>query len=252
MLDLKFIRENPDAVRKGAADKGIACDLDKILALDAQVRRLKTETQQLEAQRNAANQEVAKAKKSGQNADAMLVELKKIADTIKGNNDTLRESEKQLDALLLTVPNIPHPSVPIGKTPADNQVVATWGEPPKFDFTPKPHWELATQLGIIDFERGAKIMGSGFPVYLGLGAKLERGLIQFFLDLASRDGGYTEMAPPIVINEASARHRIAATTKTRWPKPILQKSSHEVKRRGPIRTDKLESAQSFLLENCPT
>jgi seryl-tRNA synthetase len=205
MLDLKFIRENPDAVRKGAADKGIACDLDKILALDAQVRRLKTETQQLEAQRNAANQEVAKAKKSGQNADAMLVELKKIADTIQANNDTLRESEKQLEALLLTVPNVPHPSVPIGKTPADNQVVATWGEPPKFNFTPKPHWELATQLGIIDFERGAKITGSGFAVYVGLGAKLERALIQFFLDLASRDGGYTEMAPPIVINEISAR-----------------------------------------------
>ncbi len=215
MLDLKFIRENPGAVRKGAADKGIVCDLDKILALDADVRRLKTETQQLEAQRNAANQEVAKAKKSGQNADAMLAQLKEVADTIKANNDTLREREKELDALLLTVPNLPHPTVPIGKTPADNVVAATWGEPPKFDFAPKPHWELAaksrsdgipsTGLGIIDFERGAKIAGSGFPVYLGLGAKLERGLIQFFIDLASRDGGYTEMSPPVVINEASAR-----------------------------------------------
>jgi seryl-tRNA synthetase len=205
MLDLKFIRENPDAVRKGAADKGIDCDLDKILALDAEVRRLKTETQQLEARRNAANQEVATAKKSGQTAGALLAELKKLADTIKANNDTLREIESQLDALLLTVPNVPHPSVPIGKTPADNVVVATWGDLPNFDFDPKPHWELAAQLGIIDFERGAKIAGSGFPVYLGVGAKLERGLIQFFIDLASRDGGYTEMYPPIVVNEASAR-----------------------------------------------
>jgi seryl-tRNA synthetase len=205
MLDLKFIRDNPDAVRKASQDKGIPCDLDRILALDAEVRQLKTETQQLEARRNAANQDVAKAKKSGQPADALLAELKKISDTIKANNDKLRDDEAQLASLLLTVPNVPHPSVPIGKTPADNVVASTWGAPPQFEFEPKPHWELTEKLGIIDFERGAKITGSGFPVFVGLGAKLERGLIQFFIDTDSREGGYTEISPPVVINADSAR-----------------------------------------------
>src|SRR5437867_6515759 len=205
MLDLRFIREHHETVREASENKGIAVNLDKILGLDSEVRRLKTETQQLEARRNAANMEVAKAKKAGQPADTLLVELKKISDTIKVDNETLRTLDAQLEELLLTVPNITHPSVPVGKSPADNVEVFRWGEMPKFDFTPKPHWELAEKLGIIDFERGAKITGSGFPVFVGAGAKLERGLIQFFIDLASREGGYTEICPPIVVNEASAR-----------------------------------------------
>ncbi len=204
MLDLKFIRDNFDIVRKGAEAKGMTVNLGEIISRDEQRRSLIQEGEALKAQRNQVSASIGKLKKEGQSADSAIREMETVKSRIQAIDGELRELEEQLAALLLTVPNIPHASVPVGKTPADNKELSTWGDPPSVDFPLKPHWDLAEAHGILDFSRGSKVSGAGFPFYIGKGAQLERALVNFFLDQASAQG-YTELSPPIVVNEQSAR-----------------------------------------------
>jgi seryl-tRNA synthetase len=204
MLDLKFIRENLDLVRKGAEAKGISVDLQEIISLDEHRRKLIQEGEALKAKRNDVSAQIGKLKKAGGDASEAISEMESVKNRIQAIDSELRDIETKLNGLLLTVPNVPHPSVPFGKTPEDNKPVFTWGEHPTVDFPLKPHWEITDRLGIIDFSRGSKVTGAGFPFYVGKGATLERALINFFIDQALQRG-YTEIAPPIVVNEDSAR-----------------------------------------------
>ncbi len=204
MLDIKLIRENPDAVKEGIRKKGDdPARIDEILKLDTQRRGLLQKSENLKSRKNTVSAEVARMKSKGADASAVIAEMKSVAETIKTLDEELRSVDGALHAALLLVPNIPHPSVPEGKTPAENRVVDTWGEEAEIDFRPKPHWELMEKLNIIDFARGTKITGAGFPVYVGKGAQLERALINFFLDEAAANG-YTELFPPLVVNATSA------------------------------------------------
>ena len=204
MLDLKFIRENRDLVSSGAEAKSINIDLDEIFTLDDRRRTLIQEGDALKAKRNLVSAQVGKIKKQGGDASSVIAEMESVKNRIQEIDPEIRDIETNLNALLLTVPNIPHPSVPIGQTPADNKEIFQWGEPLKTDFLLKPHWELTEKLGIVDFDRGAKVSGAGFPFYVGKGATLERALINFFLDQAT-ERGYKEIMPPILVNEDSAR-----------------------------------------------
>ena len=204
MLDLKFIRENRDLVRMGAELKGLTIRLDDIFSLDDKRRALIKEGDALKAKRNLVSAEVGKIKKQGGDASAVIAEMESVKKRIQELDPEIRDVEVNLHALLLTVPNIPHASVPPGNTPADNKEIFRWGEMLKTDFPIKPHWELTEKLGIVDFDRGAKVSGAGFPFFVGKGATLERALINFFLDQAT-EHGYKEIMPPIVVNEDSAR-----------------------------------------------
>jgi seryl-tRNA synthetase len=204
MLDLKFIRENCDLVSAGAEAKGITVDLDTICAVDDKRKALIQEGDVLKAKRNQVSAQVGKIKKEGGDASGVIAEMESVKTRIQEIDGEMREVEKNLNTLLLTVPNIPHPSVPLGKTPADNKEVFRWGNVPKTDFPLKPHWEFTEKFGIVDFNRGSKVSGAGFPFYVGKGATLERALINFFLDQAAQRG-YKEIMPPIIVNEDSAR-----------------------------------------------
>jgi len=204
MLDLRFIRENLDLVRSGSEAKGIRVDFDGIVTLDERRRTLIQEGESLKAKKNAVSAEVGQLKRKGEDASKAISDMNAVKDRIQAIDADLHEVESRLDALMLTVPNLPHPSVPVGRTPADNKEVFRWGDLPKTDFQLKPHWDLAEKCRIIDFGRGAKVAGAGFPFFVGKGATLERALINFFLDSA-RERGYREIAPPIVVNEDSAR-----------------------------------------------
>lgn len=204
MLDIKFIRENPERVRAGAHAKGISIDLDTLLALDDKRKQLIQEGDTLKAQRNQVSNEIGKRKRSGDPVEELIAAMDGIKERIQSIDSELRDIEARIQELMLTIPNIPHESVPFGTSPAENKVVFQWGEIPEYDFPLKPHWELAEKLGIIDFERGAKVTGAGFPFYIGKGAQLQRALINFFLDKA-REHQYKEVMPPIVVNADSAR-----------------------------------------------
>ena len=204
MLDLRFIRDNIELVKKGSAAKGIAVDLESIVALDERRRSLIQEGEALKAKKNTVSAEVGQLKRKGLDASQAIADMDAVKNRIQAIDADLHKIETKLDGLLLTVPNLPHPSVPYGKTPADNKEVFQWGELPKTDFPMKAHWDLAEKCHIIDFSRGAKVAGAGFPFFVGKGATLERALINFFLEEA-RGRGYVEIAPPIVVNEVSAR-----------------------------------------------
>lgn len=203
MLDLKFIREHPDLVREGIRKKGLADGVDEVLRLDERRRQVIGKTESLKNRRNVVSEEIAKMKKSGKDASRPIAEMESVKEEIKQLDDELRTVEKKLNELLLSIPNVPHPSVPEGKTPAENQPVFSWGKLNEIDFTPKPHWELAEKLEIIDFERGSKVTGAGFPLFRDAGAKLQRALINFFLDEAHARG-YIEIQPPLMVNASSA------------------------------------------------
>ena len=202
MLDIKLIRESPDLVRQRLALRGSGDEarISEIAALDEQRRKLVAESDTLKAQRNQASKEIGAAKSKGQDANAQMAAMKEVGDKIAALDARLSTLDAQLQDILLTVPNLPHESVPIGKDPADNPEVRRWGELPKFSFQPKPHWELGEKLGILDFPRAAKISGSGFILYKGAGARLERALINWMLDLHTREHGYTEVFPPFLIS----------------------------------------------------
>ncbi len=204
MMDIKFIRENRELVKTGATAKGIEINLDEIISLDDKRKSLIQEGDALKTKRNQVSAEVGKLKKEKKDANAVIAEMESVKTRIQEIDNELRGIEASLNSLLLTVPNIPHPSVPIGKTPADNKEIFRWGELPKNDYMPKPHWELTEKFEIVDFQRGSKVVGAGFPFYVGKGASLERALINFFIDQAVARG-YKEIMPPIVVNEESAR-----------------------------------------------
>lgn len=204
MLDIRLIREHPDTVKEGIKKKGEdAALVDQVLHLDEQRRTLIQKSETLKSKKNQVSSQVARMKANKEDASAIILEMRQVADEIKAIDEELKTTEERQRTVLLTIPNIPHTSVPPGASPADNQTIATWGEGPAIDFTPKPHWELMEKLGIIDFPRGTKVTGAGFPVFVGKGARLERALINFFLDEAAARG-YTELLPPLVVNGASA------------------------------------------------
>ncbi len=212
MLDLRFIRENPEIVRKAARNKGEADHTDEILRIDEERRKLIQKGESLKNRRNVVSDEIGRMKKAGQNADALIAEMKKVADEIKEMDDKLLKIEDDLQQLLLLVPNIPHPTVPIGEDPSRNVEVRRWAgdgsiisftDKKALDFELKDHLTLGKKLGILDFERAAKISGSAFPLYLGKGATLERALLNFMLDLHLHKHGYKEVFPPFLVNRTS-------------------------------------------------
>lgn len=206
MIDIKLIRENPELVKQGLANKNDKSDVDEILALDKMRREKLQLVEELKAKRNAASQEIGKRKKAGESADDILDEMKNVADEIKKIDDELKEINDKFQNLLKWVPNLPHSSAPVGKSAEENVEIRKWAPEEynfEFDFELLDHIELGKKLGILDFERGAKISGSGFPVYVGKGATLERALISFMLDYHIENHGYKEIFPPFVVNPDS-------------------------------------------------
>jgi seryl-tRNA synthetase len=205
VIDIKRFRQDPAGSRARLLrreDPSLATTIDEMLELDRQRRDLLVQVETLKAGRNAASDEVARRKRNGESADDLMEQLKRSGDDVKGLDLRLREIESELDRRLLALPNFPHDEVPEGDAAA-NRIVRSWGEPTRFDFTPKPHWELGASLGLFDLARGAKIAGSGFPLFTGLGAKLIRALAGFMVDLHSREHGYLEVSPPYLVNRAT-------------------------------------------------
>ncbi len=203
MLDLRFVRKNIDLIRDALAKRGSDLDVKVFLELDERRRAVLAELEQLNAQRNQLAAEISRRKKAKEDASEVITEVKKLSERIKILDEALEDVQVRIQDWLIRLPNIPHPSVPVGKDESENQVIKTWGEKPSFPFTPKPHWEIGKRLGILDFKRAAKITGSRFVVYRGLGAVLERALISFMLDLHIKEHGYTEIFPPFLVNEES-------------------------------------------------
>lgn len=203
MLDIKLVRNEPDKVRAGMTKRGAQIPLDEFIKLDEERRRKLTEVEQLKNQRNTVSKEVGRLKAQGQDAAELIKEMQEVGGEIQELDQAVRVLEEQLNQILMVIPNIPHESVPVGKDEMDNQLIKTWGEPRKFDFQPKTHDEIGTGIGIMDFERAAKISGARFVVMAGWGAKLERALFNFMLDLHTREHGYTEIFPPFLVNRAS-------------------------------------------------
>ena len=205
MIDVKRLRQDPAGSRASLmrrGDPGLAAILDDMLDLDRQRRDVLVRVEGLKAERNAASDEVARRKRAKEPADDLMERLKVSGDEVKSLDGRLREIEAALDERALAVPNFPHEGSPDGDATA-NRVLRAWGTPPKLDFTPKPHWELGPALGLFDLPAGGKITGSGFPLFTGLGAKLNRALAGFMLDLHTREHGYLEVAPPYLVNRAS-------------------------------------------------
>lgn len=205
MLDLSFVRDNLPVVEEKLRLRGMnpAEVLKDFRDVDAQRRNAITETETMKARRNRASEEIAKLKKSGQDASAQMAETKDLREKIQEKEKIAVELEGRLQEILAGIPNLPHASVPQGKSAEDNVEARRWGTPPKFDFTPKPHWELGEQLGILDLERAVKLTGARFAVYWDMGAKLERALANFMLDVHTREHGYTEVLPPYLVNSDS-------------------------------------------------
>lgn len=203
MHDLSYFREHLDVFADMAKKRCTTLDLDGFRSLDKERRELITATEQLKAQRNKASDEIARLKKEKQNADGLIAEMKQVSERIKQSDERIAALDARQRELLLTMPNVPHSSVPVGSSAADNKEVRCWGTPPKFDFQPKPHWEVGERAGILDLEAAAKITGARFAVYKGWGARLERALANFFLDVHTREHGYHEILPPFVVNSAS-------------------------------------------------
>jgi seryl-tRNA synthetase len=229
MLDLGYVREHMDVLEKMARDRGVTLDLAAFRELDGERRQIITSIERLKAERNKASEEIATLKRSilgagpqshktsgghariigsagsgGQlSLEEILGHMKSVSDEIKRGDERITELDERLKQFMLTIPNIPHASVPVGHSAADNVEVRRWGAPPKFDFAAKPHWELGEGAGILDFDAAAKIAGARFAVYKGLGARLERALANFFLDVHTREHGFTEVLPPFLVNTAS-------------------------------------------------
>jgi seryl-tRNA synthetase len=203
MLDAKYIREHLDEVRDRLALRGQAVNFEQFLLIDGERRRNLQEWERLRALQKKVSDEVSKKKKDGQEASELIAEMRKVSQEMKDLDVIVQEKEKALQDFLLTVPNLPHSSVPVGKDASDNVEVRRWGEIPRFDFKPKPHWDIGEELGILDFKTGAKLAGARFTLYLDLGAKLERALINFMLDLHTREHGYQEVLPPFMVNRTT-------------------------------------------------
>ena len=203
MLDIKVIRDQEQKVRQALAARRVNVDLDAVVALDKERRAVHTEVDALKNKRNVSSKEIGALKKAGRDTAAQQQTVREIGEQIAALDEKVRGIEERLNKALLTIPNIPHAGVPEGADAKDNQVVRVQGRPREFAFEPKPHWEVGERLGLFDFERASRMTGTGFPLFLGKGARLERALIQFMLDVHVNEHGYTEMAPPFVVNSAS-------------------------------------------------
>ncbi|MFH1148614.1 MAG: serine--tRNA ligase [Pseudomonadota bacterium] len=203
MLDLKYVRENLDSIKEMLARRGSDLSLSEFEAVDTERRRIIQDVEDFRNRRNVVSEEVGRLKKEGADAGHLTEQMKAVNARIKDLEIVLNEKEGALSAILLNMPNVPHPGVPIGRESSDNPVVKRWGDIRKFDFEPKPHWDIGEELGILDFERGTKIAGARFTLYRGAGAQMERALINFMLDLHAGRHGYTEILPPFIVNSTS-------------------------------------------------
>lgn len=202
MLDIKFIRSNPDEVVAAMKKRGMDLDLSEFLALDENRRKVLSEVEQLKSKRNSVSKEIGIMKKNGENADQLVQEMGEVGEKIKELDEQVKNIDTRLKDIILTIPNIPHESLPVGGE-SDYRVERTWGEPTKFDFEAKAHWDIGENLGILDFERATKVTGARFTFYRGLGARLERALISFMLDTHTGENGYEELIPPYMANKDS-------------------------------------------------
>ena len=204
MLDIKRIRENSDAVRKGLETRGAeTAAVNEVLALDKQRRELLSKAESLKEKRNKVSKEIGKLRKSGEDTSQIQAETRELGKEIGKLDDEVRVVDEKLAVVMLTIPNVPHPDVAPGMDESANRLVRKWGRKREFGFEPKTHVELGEALGILDFARGAKVAGAGFPLFMGAGARLERALIQYMLDMHTKQHGYTEISPPFICNSAS-------------------------------------------------
>jgi seryl-tRNA synthetase len=229
MLDLRSIRQAPEEIRSLLRVRGNPAEtdaaIDRVLELDEERRRLIAEADTLKARRNSVSQEVGERKRRGEEADALILEMRSVSDRIKELDSHLREAEAEIEEILLRTPNTPDPSVPEGGE-ADSPLVREWGTPRSFDFEPRPHWELGEELGLIHLAVGAKVAGSGFPAFIGAGARLQRALISWMLDLHTREHGYTEVSPPLLVTQDAMKGT------GQFPKFIQEGDAYEVKEDG--------------------
>lgn len=200
MLEIKLVRENLELVKTAMRNRGTDFDFEAFQSHDERRKRILFELEELRRQRNSVSDRIAEMKRNKENADAVIEKMRTVSTTIKGLEKEVSESEAALDEMIMALPNIPHKSVPVGRDENDNPVVKTVGEPTKFNYEPLPHWTIGENLGILDFNRAAKIAGARFPLYLGKGARLERALINFMLDLHTGEHGYKEILPPFIVN----------------------------------------------------
>ncbi|WP_028308806.1 serine--tRNA ligase [Desulfitibacter alkalitolerans] len=203
MLDPKFVRDNIGAVEAGLKKRGASTDLSEFKALEKERRQLLGRVEVLKNKRNTVSEEIAELKKKKENADEMIEEMRQVSQAIKELDEKAKEVENKLENILLLIPNLPHETVPDGQSDEDNRVERTWGTPRKFDFESKAHWDIGEDLGLIEFERGSKVTGARFVFYRGGGARLERALINFMLDLHISEHGYIELFPPFMVNSQS-------------------------------------------------
>ncbi len=203
MLDIKFIRQNTELVRKKMLERGIELDMAPFINLDARRRDILQDVEGLRSDRNTVSKQIGEKKKNKEDASDLITRMGDVSSRIKDLDEELKKVEDDLQALVMMIPNIPHESVAYGTSAEDNPIIRVWGEKPKFDFTPKAHWDLGEDLGILDFARGAKITGARFTVYKGLGAMLERAVMNFMVDLHIFDHHYTEILPPFMVNRES-------------------------------------------------
>jgi seryl-tRNA synthetase len=203
MLDMKFIRENEARVREALKNRGSDYDLEGLLALDQRRRTALTEVEALKSERNSKSKDIGRLRKEGQDTAAMQTAVREIGERIEALDREVREVESDRDHRLLLLPNVPHSTTPVGPDASGNVVARTWGAAREFAFAPKPHWEIGEKLGLFDLPRAARMSGAGFPLFRGAGAKLQRALIQFMLDLHVKAHGYTEVAPPFLCNAAA-------------------------------------------------
>ena len=249
MHDLSYFREHLGVFGEMAKARGIVLDLDGFRALDRERRELITATEQLKAQRNKASDEIARFKKEKKDADALIAGMKQVSDRIKQADERIGQLDAQQRELLLTIPNSPHPSVPVGRSVTENKEIRRWGQPPKFDFTARPHWEVGERCGILDLAAAAKIAGARFAVYKGWGARLERALANFFLDVHTREHGYAEVLPPFLVNSASltgsgqlpkfAAELFRVQDTDFWLTPTSEVELHNLYREETLEEDKL-------------
>ncbi|MDR3567897.1 MAG: serine--tRNA ligase [Syntrophobacteraceae bacterium] len=203
MLDVKFVRDNMEQVRRMVQNRQSNLDLEPLLKIDETRRRLLFDVEEKKHRRNVASEEIARLKKEKKDASGLVGEMKDLGQEIKSLDQQLSVVEDEFTEFLLNIPNVPDDTVPVGRDEKDNREIRTWGEKPVFDFAPKPHWEIGEELGILDFERGAKIAGARFTLYWGAASALERALYCFMLDTHTRVHGYTEVLPPFMVNSSA-------------------------------------------------
>ncbi|MBW1842086.1 MAG: serine--tRNA ligase [Deltaproteobacteria bacterium] len=206
MLEIKYVRQNLPAVEKALSDRGESTNLELFKKSDAERRAVLLEIEDLRHRRNVVSEEIAQLKKDGKNTDTLVADMREVASRIKELDQSLSENEETINSILLGLPNLPHSTVAVGKDSSENPLEKQMGTPPEFDFEPMPHWALGKNLKILDFERASRITGARFPLYFGAGARLERSLINFMIDVHTTEHGYQEVLPPFIVNRRSMTH----------------------------------------------